>query len=330
MILFQSGLSEGPLRQWAPLLGDLMPAYAPKIPASFLAAVSEAASSGAFVFFDSGMYSVDVRSKKFAKSSSQGRWAYYDTLEFHQYMDAYAAFAKAKSGGGKLYASCDAIGNPELSWRNQRYLEKTHQAEVVPVIHQGTDPEWLKHYLSRGRHEVIGLGWLTTAAGSEAFYKWLDAAFSIVCPPPKREPVVKVHGFGMSNPKFMLRYPWWSVDGSSWVKQSAYGHVLIPFRSRGKWLFDREPMGIAFTPECEDVVKGRSRHYLTMPPAAKRVLFDWLDEIGVPLGDVDNPGVTSDNASRCVANLHYHRRFVDALPPYPDRFKVQARRTIHA
>lgn len=60
---------------------------------------------------------------------------------------------------------------------------------------------------------------------------WLDGVWNIIM---KENPSLKVHGFAMTDPINMLRYPWYSVDSSSWTWAFRYG--LVYLFNNGKWL----------------------------------------------------------------------------------------------
>jgi hypothetical protein len=41
-------------------------------------------------------------------------------------------------------------------------------------------------------------------------------------------PRLKVHGFGITAIPIMERYPWHSVDSSSWIQSAAFGGIITP------------------------------------------------------------------------------------------------------
>jgi hypothetical protein len=278
------------------------------------------------------MFTIDTKSKEYAKEKGCGRWDYYDTDEFYAYMDQYAEFVKKHKAAIDLYANCDAIGNPEISWRNQRYLEREHGLDPVPVVHQGTDLSWLAKYIDRGRHEVIGLGWLTQGQG-DSFFRWLDSAFKFVCRAPSYHPVVKLHGFGVTGFTAMLRYPWWSVDSATWTKVGAFGGILIPHKRDGRFVYNEQPYVMQFSDEAPTLGLA-GKHYGNLRKTERKIVLDWLAEINVPLGETDiktgepiTLGVTNHHSERKIANLIYFERFREQLPEWPWPFRAPVRRT---
>src|SRR5690606_5885633 len=102
----------------------------------------------ASIFLDSGAFSFHSESLKYWKAKKgRDRWKYYHTREFKEKLDEYANFIKKHMKEYNfLYANLDVIGNPELTWRNQKYLEEEHNLSPIPVIHKG-DIKWLDFYL---------------------------------------------------------------------------------------------------------------------------------------------------------------------------------------
>ena len=103
---------------------------------------------------------------------------------------------------------------------------------VVPVLHYDPDRKkvarWLIRYLEKG-YSLIGLGGFSSSDdfGIGGLERLLDFVFSLLCPKWNNYlPVCRVHGFAMTSPNLMLKYPWWSVDSASWIKSAAYGNII--------------------------------------------------------------------------------------------------------
>src|SRR5690606_9159955 len=105
------------------------------------------------------------------------------------------------------YANLDAIGNPDISYRNLKYLEDKHGLNPVPVISAGADHKWLKKHIKDG-YEFIAFGGLARTSTRDHIRTWLNSSFEIVCSTKNRLPKVKVHGFGITYPYMMWTYPW--------------------------------------------------------------------------------------------------------------------------
>jgi hypothetical protein len=301
-------------------------------------------------FLDSGAFTQWTLAQKFydeRKTNGAGRWDYYSTDLFFQYLDDYAAFIKKHHYAIDLYANLDVIGNAKLTWRNQKLLENLG-LKPVPVIHYGTSLKWLEFYMKKG-YEIIGLGGLVGSTAEDGCKRWIDQAFEMTCPAPERLPVVKLHGFGVTTYSLLINYPWYSVDSTSWTKVGAFGGILIPHLRAGRWDFSEQPylMKVADDKEKEDPdakseAKGfittgpksrnpdrrkAGKHLLTLSGAERETIKKWLKHIGVPMGEMDEHGVAIEHGVcthhvyRKAANLLFFEELRKWLPDWPWKFK---------
>ena len=277
-------------------------------------------------FLDSGAFSLKTRAITYHNENGGDPWGFYDTDEFWQYMDAYAVFVKKYAVGIDYYANVDVIPNPQLSWRNLKYLEKQHGLSPVPVIHLGTHTRWLKRHMNK--YSYIGLGGLVgnTMRRPKIVYEWLNRCFNIVCDTSDRLPLVKMHGFGITNVRLLLMYPWYSVDSTSWTKAGGFGFIFVPKKKQGRFCLHTRPTILSVSLESPSV-KIKGDHLYTITKQEKRDVLEWLEIIDIELGkdsdDVGNgweDGVVTNNALRRLANLRYFERLRHALPEYPQPF----------
>lgn len=281
------------------------------------------ASEEGMFFLDSGAFSIKPHALKYAKEKKCSLWEYYETKAFWRFMDCYAEFVKKYQKYIDLYANMDAIGNPELTWRNQQYLEKEHGLKPVPVIHFRTDIKWVSHYIKHG-YDLIGLGGIK---GKD--YDWFDRVFDLICDTPNRLPRVRVHGFGATGYKIILRYPWWSVDSATWTKVGAYGNILVPHKRGGKFVFNEQPYVIGVSLDSP-TTKDQGMHLNTISKGERRIVEEWLELIGIPLGkmkgeEIEERGVCTHHTSRKIACLLFFEKMRESLPPYPWPFQSKRR-----
>lgn len=276
-------------------------------------------------YLDSGSFSLWSKAKSYAKTHSCSPWLYYDTKDFWRYIDNYAEFVKKYRVAIDYYSNVDAIPNPELTWRNQQYLESL-SLNPVPVFHYPCDLKWLKHYMDEG-YDYIALGGMVGSVRQEACKHWLDNVFRFVCDQPSRLPKVKLHGFGITNFNHLTRYPWYSVDSTAWTKLGAFGGILIPHKRKGVYEFLREPYSVKVS--CDSPTRTRrGSHVFTMANLEVDKVQEWLDFINIPMGDMDedgNPtdlGVVNLHWCRRAANLVYFALLVQCLPEWPWPFRT--------
>jgi hypothetical protein len=257
---------------------------------------------------------------------SRGDFSYY-TLEpgspFRKYCDSYSRFVKKFQDRVELFANVDVIGNPERTWEVQLYFEQEHGLKLVPVVHHGASIKWVDKYLERG-HDIIGLGGMARRMGREELMQWLDRVFFHLCPSTNGfKPIVRLHGFAVTAWEHMVRYPWFSVDSTSWVKYSAYGWLILPDWKRDKFRFDLPPLVVNLSWRSP-FKKDRNKHLDSLRAEdSKDNVRRWLKHCGIPMGKVDGKGeviekgVVSDYGVRSAANLHYYCDLEASLPKWP-------------
>jgi hypothetical protein len=115
----------------------------------------------------------------------------------------------------------DGIGDPLKTWQNQLYME-SQGAKPLPCFHFGEDERYLEWYIERYPYITIG-GMVRTKA--EDVMQWLDRIWNKYLVDGSGRPKLKVHAFGVTTVSLMERYPWHSVDSSSWIQATAFGAI---------------------------------------------------------------------------------------------------------
>ena len=135
-------------------------------------------------------------------------------------IDAYIAFLKKNNI--KTYAALDVIYDPIATAKNLAYMEASG-LKPIPVFHYRTPLSELQKLISD--HDYIALGGLVPLSmKKKELYSWLDTCFSALYA-PVRDGKLKVHGFGVSNVEVLKRYPFYSVDSTSWKQGATFGNV---------------------------------------------------------------------------------------------------------
>jgi len=135
-------------------------------------------------------------------------------------IEAYGRFCKSIDGLVDCYANLDVIGDAVGTARNQKRLEKMG-VKPMPTFHAGGDLSHLKSMLDDYDH--IALSGSASAKG-ELKTVLLDAAWRVVRE-HKNWPV-KVHGWGITDSKSVLRWPWYSVDSRTWACPQHFGNSV--------------------------------------------------------------------------------------------------------
>lgn len=212
------------------------------------------------LFLDSGAYS----------AKTQG-------IEIN--IDDYIKFIKKHENKLELYANLDNIDSAEKTWENQKYMEK-QGLHPLPVYHYGEDVSFVERYVKN--YDYIALGGLV-GGSSTGLIKWLDNIWLSHLLDESGMPKVKVHGFGLTSLKLMLRYPWYSVDSTSWVMTGRMGSIYVPKYKKGRWIYDENSWKISVSSTSPDIKK-KGQHISNISFEERKVILSYLEEKGYNLG----------------------------------------------
>jgi len=214
--------------------------------------VSIAHESGMDMFLDSGAYSAFTQDETIS-------------------IDRYADYIRRH---GKIYsvkANLDDIGDTGAkSWANLKALESLG-CQVFPVFHYDDDLRYLKMMLDGG-YRFIALGGLV-GASRNVLREWLDEMWGKYLTHSNGAPRLQVHGFGLTDFELMARYPWFSIDSSSWVMSGIFGGCV--FYEKGK-LYK-----VTFSEESPDQRYLEGWHYNRLPDIMKAVVDKFLQQHNV-------------------------------------------------
>lgn len=126
--------------------------------------------------------------------------------------------------GAVMASVLDGIGDPLQTYRNQLCMEELG-AKPLPCFHFGEDPRYLEFYVKN--YSYITLGGMV-GKSADALIAWLDPLWDKYLVDGSGRPKLKVHAFGITSFKIMERYPWYSVDSSSWIQSAAFGTIVTP------------------------------------------------------------------------------------------------------
>lgn len=158
----------------------------------------------------------------------------------------------------------DGIGDPLQTWRNQHAMEALG-AKPLPCFHAGEDERYLEWYVKN--YEYITLGGMV-GSSTKQLCVWLDRMWDRYLTDGSGRPRLKVHGFGITAIPIMERYPWWSVDSSSWIQSAAFGTIVTP--SHG-------PLTVS---EKSPSVHDFGQHIFTLTSLEQDYVYRMLEEQG--------------------------------------------------
>lgn len=136
----------------------------------------------------------------------------------------YCEFIKRHADIIEVASVLDAVGDPYKTYENQKAME-AHGVAPLPCFHYGEDERYLEYYVAN--YEYITLGGMVPISTPNLLL-WLDRLWEKYLTDGAGRARIKVHGFGLTVIELMKRYPWYSVDSSSWVQISSMGNVIHP------------------------------------------------------------------------------------------------------
>lgn len=269
-------------------------------------------------------------------------------------INEYINFIKQHKEVVSFYANLDVIGDAKATYRNQLVME-SKGISPLPVFHQGEDETYLKRYLKRG-YPYICIGGLVGGTSS-SLIPWLDHIFREYLCDEKGYPKVKVHGFGLTSLKLMLRYPWYSVDSTSWVMTSRMGGIYVPIIKKGKYVYDENSWKITVSSKSP-AKKKAGAHIDSLRDIEKEQILEYIHFKGYKLGKSElrmekgtyelkedekwasgrkgdkvrevekiiEPGLCNDYKLRDEMNIIYFQDLEKSMPEWPWPFNNKRRK----
>lgn len=200
------------------------------------------------VFIDSGAFSAENSGKEIS-------------------IDEYCKYII--DSGVKTYAGLDVIGDAKQTRYNTEYMIKEYGLNPIPTFHMGSNLEDLKE-LAHGQYSYIALGGLVFSSN---IVNHCDRVWHYIL---SHNPKLRVHGFGLTNIELMKRYPWYSVDSSSFKSCKRFGRQGIIWKEFNFETFEEEEyinilrgMGHE-VPDPVKIVKGMSAEERAVITAANK------------------------------------------------------------
>jgi hypothetical protein len=115
---------------------------------------------------------------------------------------------------------------PAVTWDNYLYMiERVNKPEILlPVFHQGDDFKWLETMLKHPTPKYICI------SGNKEFTnkqreQWYEECYKYI---NKLKPNIKVHCLGSATMTNAEKFPFTSMDATTWIMTGATGNVLTP------------------------------------------------------------------------------------------------------
>lgn len=187
----------------------------------------------------------------------------------------YARFIHDHIDNITIASSLDAIGDADRSYELFKIM-KNLGCDVIPVFHCREDYLYLEKYLYEGA-DYIALGGMVPES-KPWLKKWLDTVWENYLVNPDGSAKVKVHGFGMTIFDFMVAYPWYSVDSSSWTYGARFSCGLIKYpNGKYSWTY--------FGQNHSSRKQLNGKNYWTMDPITQSAVDKFVTSLGYSAED---------------------------------------------
>lgn len=148
--------------------------------------------------------------------------------------------------------------------------------KIIHVFHQNEDFKWLDRMVESGM-PYIGLSPANDRTRHEKVI-WLDQCMKHVLDKDGM-PLVKFHGFAVTSFLIMKRYPWYSVDSSTWAVAGGRGETFIPVFRDGAFIYSLEPHKVSLSQ-----MTNKKTHFNHRGSVTQDLVLRYLDECGLVLG----------------------------------------------
>lgn len=220
---------------------------------------------------------------------------YIDYCKRHAHeVDAYVALDCLPGENGLMDHSQAAIEKSASKSYENLQIMKNAGLKPVPVFHQGERFEWLDKMLQDGE-TYIGISPYLRSHQSEII-EWMDQAFSRITD-NKGRPQIKTHGFGVTACNLCTRYPWFSVDSTSWSVGGGYGAILVPHYVDGIPNYAKPPQTLKLSARKQDQSGGFDGLSESQQDVVRRAAAD----AGVSMAELRNSFM-----GRWRLNVRYH------------------------
>jgi hypothetical protein len=136
-------------------------------------------------------------------------------------LDEYIEFCRTRRKYFDHVAALDVIHDPDASLKNWRLMQEAGFPDAVPCFHIGEPWDYLREMKDA---DMIGLGVAAMQRRGDPVERWIGQCFRKL---QDWGSTARVHGYAITSFDWMWRFPWYSVDSSSWFMGARYGQMAV-------------------------------------------------------------------------------------------------------
>jgi hypothetical protein len=185
---------------------------------------------------------------------------------------------------GRKRTQSEVEESAKKSYDNLQIM-KGHGLSPIPVFHQDEPFSWFERMLKDGEKYIGISSGKDLAAENDLKRNWLDTIFTMICD-AKGQPLIKTHGFGITRTQYLTRYPFTTVDSTTWLLTPGFGIIIVPTYRGDKPDYWAPPIRIPVTGIAQ---KSTTQQKLQLE-GLNGLQFDCVakflrDEVGVSVGE---------------------------------------------
>lgn len=166
----------------------------------------------------------------------------------------------------------------KLTLANQKIMEEAG-LNPLPCFHFGEPMSYLDYYVEN--YDYLALG--VAGNSGTSLMPWLDDCFKNHICDKDGMPKIRIHGFAVTGLSLMIKYPFYSVDSTSWVVTGRMGSIFVPQFRNGEWIYNENSEKISVSSRSPDM-KEAGQHITTMSPKQQQIVLDYIHSKGYKLG----------------------------------------------
>jgi len=196
-------------------------------------------------------------------------------------IDTYIEFVKKYEKYLYAYINLDVMDDKDgsESYANWLYI-KSKGLNPLPVYHPHADIKYLELYMEKEKYICIGG---IASLNTEVQIKFFDRLWPDYLVDKEGYPKLKVHGLGLTALSVLLRYPWWSVDSTTWLVAGRFGSIYVPKKINGRYDYSVLPWLISVSTRSPSQQE-ETFHINTLAPIEQKLIMQYISEQGYVLG----------------------------------------------
>lgn len=144
--------------------------------------------------------------------------------ENDEYVDYFIALDDIPGKWGTPRTIEELLHSPEKTWENYLYMydRVKHPKKLLPVFHQGENFKWLEQILLSGKPDYICISGNKELTNKQREV-WYHQCYNYI---DKLAPGIKVHCLGSATISNVEKFPFTSMDSTTWIMVGANGNIL--------------------------------------------------------------------------------------------------------